>query len=129
MPSPSSLEQIRGMLAASRADADRILATAARQAEVVTANASVEARWAAERRLRRVEKLRGEVQRHSREIERAYAGMVESLSATARRLVEITREADFRPPEWRGGLDRTIEIKLSETRELTLRLGGEESRG
>ena len=51
--------------------------------------------------------------------------LVETLAATSMRLVEIARDADFSPPPWPGGLDRIVELKLSETREVTLRLGGE----
>lgn len=66
-------------------------------------------------------------------IDAACARLAEAMAAAAQRLAEVARDADFRPPPWPGGIDRTVEIRLSETREVTLRMGagaaGEPSQG
>ena len=61
-------------------------------------------------------------------VDAASAALTEAMASTARRLAEDARDADFSPPDWPGGIDRTVEIRLSETREVTLRLAGGGSR-
>ena len=119
------VEQIRGALAASRTQADDVLARAVEDARQLELSAEAGVRRRAEDRLAEIEYLRVSIDHHSQEIEAAYVRLVETLAATSMRLVEIARDADFSPPPWPGGLDRIVELKLSETREVTLRLGGE----
>lgn len=118
----SIVDEIRGSLAASRRQADGILARASEEAKVLEAAGEMEAQRRGRERLVEIEELQASIDRHAGAIESAYVTMVESIAATSSRLLQIAREADFSPPEWPGGLPRTVELKLSETRELTVTL-------
>lgn len=118
----SIVDEIRGALAASRQEADGILARASEDAKALEAAGHVEIRRRARARLDEIEQLRASIDHHATAIESAYVGMVESMAATSARLLQIAREADFTPPEWPGGIPRTVELKLSETREMTVTL-------
>lgn len=121
MPS-SIVDEIRGSLAASRRQADGILARAGEEAKRIEADAPAEARRRARARLDEIEQLRASIDHHAGAIESAYVAMVESMAATSARLLQLAREADFSSPEWPGGIPRTVELKLSETREMTVTL-------
>lgn len=117
------VQEIKGTLAESREHADRILAAAEEDARLIEAGVDERVRLEAERRLQRIEQLRAAIAEHSDRIESAYVNMVEAMAAASRQLVEISRRADFTAPAWPGGIERTVELKLSETREMTLRIG------
>lgn len=118
---PTIVEQIRTALASSRWEAERIIEFGERRARELEASADPESVARAEAALAQVRELRDSIEHHARQIEAAYARMAEALAATSLRLVQISREADFTNPAWPGGLGRTVELKLSETREVTLR--------
>jgi hypothetical protein len=119
---PSAVEQIRDRLVAARVQAAGVLARAAADARAIEAEADGELRDLAEQRLAEIEQLRRAIDDHSRAIEGAYARMVESMAETAMGLLTVSREADFSPPPWAGGIPRMLELRLSETREVTVRL-------
>ena len=121
MPS-SIVDEIRGSLAASRRQADGILARAGEEARRIEADAPAEVRRRAQARLDEIEQLRASIDHHAGAIEFAYVAMVESMAATSARLLQLAREADYSSPEWPGGIPRTVELKLSETREMTVTL-------
>lgn len=75
-----------------------------------------------EARLSQLRGVRDELQRDRRTIDAAGAGLAEAMAAASLRLAEAARDADFSPPAWPRGIDRTIEVKLSQTREVTLRM-------
>lgn len=118
---PTIAEQIRTALASSRWEAERIVEFGERRARDLEGNADPQAVARAWAGLVQVRELRDLIEHHSREIDAAYARMAEALAATSLRLVQISREADFANPAWPGGLGRTVELKLSETREVTVR--------
>lgn len=115
----SIVDEIRGSLAASRRQADGILARASEDAKRLEADGELEARRQARTRLDEIEGLRASIDHHAGAIESAYVAMVESMAATSARLLQLAREADFSSPEWPGGIPHTVELKLSETREIT----------
>ena len=118
----SIVDEIRGSLAASRRQADGILARASEEAKALEAAGELEAQRRGRERLAEIEELRAAIDHHAGAIESAYVAMAESMAATSSRLLQIAREADFSPPEWPGGIARTVELKLSETREMTVTL-------
>lgn len=118
----SIVDEIRGSLAASRRQADGILARASEEAKTLEAAGELEARRRGQERLAEIERLRASIDDHAGAIESAYVAMVESLAATSSRLLQLAREADFSPPEWPGGIPHTVELKLRETREMTVTL-------
>lgn len=128
MSSLSLAERIRSSLNASRREADRIIDEAEAQAQALDARATDVGRTLAQTQLLQLADMRGELDRNGRRIDAAHARMAESMAIASMRLVEAARDADFRPPPWPGGIGRTVEVKLSETREVTLRLaaGGEQ---
>jgi hypothetical protein len=75
-------------------------------------------------RLGRLQQLQASVEQHARQLELAYAELIEGLALISLRLVEIAEQAAEPPPEWPGGLARTVELRLTETRELSVRLRG-----
>ena len=79
----------------------------------------------ADRRLAQLRALRADLERDRSRLDTAYAELVEAMAAASERLLEGAREADFSPPPWPGGIGRTVEIRLSQTREITFRLGRE----
>jgi hypothetical protein len=126
---PSIVDEIRGSLAASRRQADGILARASEEAKRIEAGAPLEAQRRARGRLDEIEQLRASIDRHADAIETAYVAMVESMAATSARLLQLAREANFSSPEWPGGIPRTVELKLRETREMTVTLRRDGGRG
>ena len=115
----SIVDEIRGSLAASRRQAEGILARAGEDAKRLEEEGGLEARRQGRARLEEIEGLRASIDQHANAIESAYVAMVESMATTSARLLALAREADFTPPEWPGGIPRTVELKLSETREVT----------
>ena len=71
--------------------------------------------------LARLQELRAELDGNQERIDAAYVRLVETMAAASIHLVKAARDADFSIPPWPGGLGRTVEIKLSETREVTFR--------
>jgi hypothetical protein len=119
---PSAVEQIRDRLATARAQADGVLVRAAADARKIETEADGELRDVAEQRLAEIEEVRRTIVEQSRAVEGAYARLVESMAETAMELLTISREADFSPPSWSGGIPWVVELRLSETREVTVRL-------
>lgn len=74
--------------------------------------------------LARLSEIRADIERNRRRIDAAYVTLSRGMAATSARLVDVARHADFSPPKWPDGIQRTVEIKLSETREVTLRYEG-----
>lgn len=116
------LAKIRDSLASGRAEADALLDAAEVEARALTEMATVADRALAEARLQRLWALRDEIDAHQRQIEAAFVAMAEAMAATALRLAQLAREADFSPPPLRGGIGHAFEVKLSQTREVTLRV-------
>lgn len=114
--------KVRETLAAGRAEADALLDAAEAEAQTLTAMAAETDRARAEARLERLQSLREEIDAHQRQIETAFVAMAEALALAALKLAQAAREADFSPPPMPGGLGRAFEVKLSQTREVTLRL-------
>jgi hypothetical protein len=126
---PTLAEQIETALAASRWEADRVLDFGRQRARTVEAAAEGEAEAVIRARLAQLEGLRDSIDRHRSEIDTGYARLLETLAGASSQLVEIAREADFSPPASEGGLNRTLELKLTETRELTVRFTQPAERG
>lgn len=114
--------EIRDSLAASRAQADRILAAAESHAQALGAMAAETDQALIDARMRRLANLRAEIEEHQERIESAYAAMAEAMARVATRLVEAAEEADFSIPPWPGGIRTAFEMKLTETREMTIRI-------
>lgn len=76
----------------------------------------------AEARLQRLSALRAEIAMHHERIEGAYAAMVEAMAAVAIQLVQVARDADFSIPPWPDDIRTAFELKLVETREMTIRI-------
>jgi hypothetical protein len=115
-------DRIRESLASSREQADALLLAAERQARELSALAAATDDALVDARIARLADLRTDVATGLRRVGAGYAGMAEALAAGATRLAEASREADFRPPPWPQGIRHTVELKLSETREVTLRI-------
>lgn len=79
----------------------------------------------ADRRLAQLRALRADLERDRARLDAAYADLVEAMATASERLLEGARQADFSPPPWPAGIDRTVEIRLSQTREITFRLSRE----
>lgn len=114
--------EIRDSLASSREQADRILAAAESHAATLTAMAAETDRALIDARVRRLRNLRAEIEEHQERIESAYVAMAEAMAQVAGRLAEAARDADFSIPPWPGGIRTALELKLSETREMTIRI-------
>ncbi len=114
--------EIRDSLAASRAQADRILSVAESHAEALTEMAAEADQALIDARMRRLTALRSEIVEHQQRIEAAYVAMAEAMAKAAVRLSEAARDADFSSPPWPGGIRTAFELKLSETREMTIRI-------
>lgn len=114
--------EIRDSLAASRAQADRILAVAESHAQALTEMAAETDQALIDARVRRLRNLRAEIEEHQERIESAYVAMAEAMARVAGRLTEAARDADFSIPPWPGGIRTAFELKLSETREMTIRI-------
>ena len=114
--------EIRETLAASRAQAERILDAAENHAQALTEMAAETDQALIDARMRRLHALRAEIEEHQQRIEAAYVGMAEAMAKAAARLVEASHEADFSIPPWPGGIRTAFELKLTETREMTIRI-------
>lgn len=114
--------EIRDSLAASRAQADRILAVAETHAQNLSAMAAETDQALIDARMRRLTNLRAEIEEHQERIEAAYVAMAEAMARVATRLAQAAQEADFSIPPWPGGIRTAFELKLSETREMTIRI-------
>lgn len=116
--------QIQDALGASREQADWMLARAAEDARELEANAALIVTQRARQRIEQIEQMRASIARHSAELEASFARLAETLAAISAELAGIARTAEFKAPEWPGGLARTVELRLSETRtrELTIRV-------
>lgn len=119
------IAEIRKSFAASREQADRILATAESRAHALSEMASETDQALADARLQRLHALRTEIEDHQVRIEAAYVGMAEAMAKAATRLSEAARDADFSIPPWPGGIRTAFELKLTETREMTIRIARE----
>lgn len=114
-------DRILGPLSRSRDEADRIIADARERARALNAGEAGVERALAETQLARLAELRSELDRNRRRIDAGYARLAETMATASSRLAQTARDADFSPPPWPGGIGRTVEIKLAETREVTLR--------
>jgi hypothetical protein len=117
--------EIRSSLAASREQADRILGAAERRARELTELAEGADQALAAARIERLTVLRSEIEAHQERIEAAYLAMAEAMATAATRLAAAARDADFSIPPWPGGLRTALELKLTETREMTIRVARE----
>jgi hypothetical protein len=113
---------IRDSLAASRERADRILAVADSHAQALSEMAAQTDQALIDARMRRLTNLRSEIEEHQARIEAAYIAMAETMAKVAVRLSEAARDADFSIPPWPGGIRTAFELKLVETREMTVRI-------
>ena len=118
---PSLAEQIRGSLEASRREADRIIAEAEARAREVQVRAAGVERNVASAQLARLQAMRVQLDSNQQRIDAGYVRLVETMAGASIRLVQAARDADFGLPPWPEGIGRTVEIKLSETREVTFR--------
>ncbi|GIK78190.1 MAG: hypothetical protein KJ006_10105 [Thermoleophilia bacterium] len=118
---PPAGERIRATIDAARGDADRIVAIAAREANRIVAVAEGADRALATARVERLRALGREIEDQQQRIQSGYAGMVEAMAASTSRLVEAARDADFTSPTGPSTLGRTVEVRLAQTREITLR--------
>lgn len=82
----------------------------------------------AEARLKRLVRLRAEIELHQEKIEDAYVAMAEAMALAVDRLADAARQAEFATPAWPGGIRSAFELKLTETREMTIRISGEANR-
>jgi hypothetical protein len=128
---PPAGEWIRATIDAGRSDADRIVAIAAREANRIVAVAEGSDRALAAARVERLRTLGREIEDQQRRIQSGYAAMVEAMAASTIKLVEAARDADFSSPPAPSTLDRTVEVRLAQTREITIRFepGGGVGRG
>ena len=134
--STSPADRIHADLAASRAEADRLLAQAQRRAAFLSAAAESSDRALAAARLARLGELRDRIAERRTRTQDGYASLVEAMAVAAARLAAAARTADFSPPPWPDDIGRAVEVRLSqtrrvvsETREVTIRLPGRGSGG
>lgn len=118
----SAAEQIRDSLTASRMEADALLVEAEQRAIQLSAMAADTDQALVDARLSRLWRLCSEASERKHHVESAYAGMAETMAAVATRLATAAREADFSPPPWPGGIGHAVEVRLSETREVVVRV-------
>lgn len=123
MSTSSALEQTTAALAESRRRSWWLQERAAGRGAEIGREAELAAHQLALLRVRALRELRAAIEHHAREIDLAHARMVETLAELSRRLAQIAAEADFSPPPLPPGLERTVELRLTETRELALRIG------
>lgn len=124
---PSQAEQIRGSLETGRREADRILLAAEAQARAAQARGADVERNVAATQLLKLEAMRAQLESNQQRIDEGCVRLVEMMALASMRLLEAARQADFSLPPWPGGIGRTVEIKLSETREVTFRFARGES--
>lgn len=102
--------------------ADRILAEAAnRSSEMIEASGRLDAELFRARR-DRIEQASREIRASHGSIGARTARLVELMAVASERLVQHAREADFSPPPWPGESSEIVEIKLSQTQEVTFRI-------
>lgn len=119
----TSIDRIKSTLSASRNEADRILVAARREAAEIERHAGGETGSLARAKLREIDEIRREVSHHADQIELGLAGLIEALVERANVVIELSRHVDATPPQWQGGsYQRMIELKLEQTREMTIRL-------
>lgn len=118
----SSVTAVSAQLADGRVESRRIIAEATEAAARVSADADRAAREEVGRRLDAAIEVREEVAATTGAIDDACARLSESMARVAGCLVEQAGRADWSAPPWPGGLDRTVAIRLSQTRQLTLRV-------
>lgn len=123
-----AVQAIQGKLADAQVRAEEILAQASRQALALGEEASRLDRELARARLARIARLREQIVSDQASINASTVRMAELMALTSERLLEHARNADFSPPPWPEGIGRVIEIKLSETREVTFRIATEAPR-
>ena len=122
------IERLRASLLATREDADRMMREAEEHAARLSALAADTDRALANARVARLDDMRAHADAQKREVSVAYAGMAEAMAGAAGRLVTIAKETDFSIPPWPAGIGHTIEVKLSETREVTVTIATEPPR-
>ena len=115
-------ERIEATIERGRADAERIVAVALREGERRIEVAASAHRSLAGGRVELLQDLRRQIADQQRRIEDGYATMVEAMATTATRLAAAARDADFSAPRRSSGLDRTVEVRLAQTREITFRI-------
>ena len=119
---PSLGEQARGSLNEACRRAERIIAEAeADAARTAGAGPGEAAQDRTGSSIARLERVRSELARTHARIDDAEVRLVESLADAAVQLLAAARTADFSPPPWPDDIGRTLELKLSETREATFR--------
>lgn len=91
-----------GALRASREQADLLLERAAADASRIERDGAARAREQARERLREIESLRAAIAEHAEQAELASIRLAEAMAASAAKLVEAARDADFSPPPWPG---------------------------
>jgi hypothetical protein len=117
---PSPEELIRTTLEGGREAAARIHAGAQADAAMIAARAAESDRRYAAERIVALGDLRAELAASRHRIDAASLAIVEAMAAAARRLALAARHSDFEPPRWPTRPPTTMEIKLSQTRELTI---------
>jgi hypothetical protein len=115
-------ERVEATIERGRADADRIVAVAAREGERRIAAAVSAGGSLADARVAVLQDLRRQIEEQQRRIEDGYATMLEAMATTATRLAAAARDADFSVPRRPSGLGRTVEVRLAQTREITFRI-------
>jgi hypothetical protein len=78
--------------------------------------------------VREIEEIRASIERHRDQIASACATLSEAFAAASLHLTEASRSDDFSPDPYRGGLGGAVELRLSETREMTVTITREPER-
>jgi len=112
-------ELIRATIEAGCEDADRIVAVAASEAGRQPAGDGERA--LATDLVERMHDLRRQIEGQQRRIQSGYAELLEAMAMSSIRLAEAARNADFSTPPRPSGLGHTIEVRLAQTREVTVR--------
>ena len=120
--------QIRDTLEEGRCAADRILGEAERRATELGGRAASTDREMAAARVLRLNRLNHDIEERQHRIESAQVTLIEAMATAAARLATVAREADFDPPPWPDDLGRIVEIRFSETREVTFRVAARADR-
>ena len=116
-------ETFEAAIEAGRRDGDRIVAVASADAVRLMTFADREVRNAAFARVQVLRDLRADLLQHQCRIDRGLVTLVEALAETGARLTTAAREADFSNTPMGSPLHRTVEVRLAQTREISLRLG------
>lgn len=120
--SRTGLEHFRRSLSATRREADEIIAAAEVRARDMHDRAIEVERSLAESQIARLVEIRSELRHDQRRIDAGFARLAESMATVSVRLAQAARETDFSVPPRAGGIARTVEFKLSETREVSVRI-------